>query len=262
MAIDLDGLRARADQAALCLDFDGTLAPIVDDPGEAAPLPGTVELLARLATRFAAVALISGRPASFLAERVPAPGVAHVGLYGMEVVKDGQVQVDPEVDPWREVVATALADLAAHPTVTASGAYLEDKELGVGVHLRRVDDPGRWDGPVRAAAEEVAGRHGLRIAPGKLVYELRPPIERDKGDAVQRVVDDAGVRVLAMAGDDLGDLAAFATVERLVRSGGDGLRIAVASDESPSELLAAADLVVQGPEGLREVLERLAQPGP
>jgi trehalose 6-phosphate phosphatase len=258
MAIDLHELRARAAEAALCLDFDGTLAPIVDDPDDAAPLPGTVELLARLAARFAAVALVSGRPARFLADKVQAPGVAHVGLYGMELVKDGQVQVDPEVDAWRGAVAAALADLAAHPAVTASGAYLEDKGLGVGVHLRRVADPGRWAEPVEQAAVEVAGRHGLHVAPGKLVYELRPPIERDKGDAVQRVVDEVGARVLAMAGDDLGDLAAFATVERLVQAGGDGLRIAVASDESPPELLAAADLVVHGPEGLREVLERLA----
>jgi trehalose 6-phosphate phosphatase len=251
-------LRDRAGEAALCLDFDGTLAPIVDDPDDAAPLPGTLELLGRLATRFRAVALVSGRPARFLADRAPAPGVAHVGLYGMELVTDGQVRVDPEVDAWRGTVAEARADLAAHPAVTGSGAYLEDKGLSVGVHLRRVADPGRWAGPLEAAAGEVAERHGLRVAPGKLVWELRPPIDRDKGDAVQRVVDEVGARVLAMAGDDLGDLAAFATVERLVRAGGAGLRIAVASDESPPELLAAADLVVQGPEGLRELLERLA----
>jgi trehalose 6-phosphate phosphatase len=258
MTIDLDGLRARAAETALCLDFDGTLAPIVDDPAEAAALPGTVELLGRLAERFAAVALVSGRPAAFLAEAVPAPGVAHVGLYGMELVTDGQVRTDPEADAWREAVAAARDDLADHPDVRAAGAYLEDKGLGVGVHLRRVADPARWTGPLERAAHELAERHGLVVAPGKLVYELRPPLERDKGDAVQRVLDEVGARVLAMAGDDLGDLAAFATVERLRRAGGDGLCIAVASDESPAELLAAADLVVQGPEGLRELLERLA----
>ena len=65
MAMTLDRLRARAAEAALCLDFDGTLAPIVDDPADAEALPGTVELLGRLARRFAAVAVVSGRPARF-----------------------------------------------------------------------------------------------------------------------------------------------------------------------------------------------------
>ena len=256
--MDLEQLRARAAEAAICLDFDGTLAPIVDDPADAEALPGTVALLGRLAARFAAVAVVSGRPASFLVEHVVAPGVTRVGLYGMEVVTDGEVQVATEVEAWRPAVTTALAELAEHPAVAGAGAYLEDKGLTVGVHLRRVADQARWAGPLERAAREVAARHGLRVAPGKLVWELRPPIELDKGVAAQRVLDTSGARVMAMAGDDLGDLAAFATVERLRRAGGDGLCIAVASDESPEELLAAADLVVQGPAGLRELLDQLA----
>jgi trehalose 6-phosphate phosphatase len=256
--MDLEQLRARAAEAAICLDFDGTLAPIVDDPDDAEALPGTLELLGRLAGRFAAVAVVSGRPASYLVEHVAAPGVAQVGLYGMEVVTGGEVQVAPEVEAWRPAVRAALAELAAHPAVTGAGAYLEDKGLTVGVHLRRVAEPARWAAALERAAGEVAATHGLRVAPGKLVWELRPPIALDKGAAAQRVLDASGASVLAMAGDDLGDLAAFATVERLRQAGGDGLRIAVASDESPAELLAAADLVVQGPAGLREVLDRLA----
>lgn len=106
----------------------------------------------------------------------------------------------------------------------------------------------------------MAERHGLAVAPGKLVWELRPPVGRDKGDAVGRVVEEVGARLVAMAGDDLGDLDAFAEVERVAREGGGGLRIAVRSGESPPELLAAADLVVDGPGGLRALLEQLAAP--
>ena len=90
-------LVAQAHVAAICLDFDGTLAPIVDDPNEARPLPGTVELLGELAARFAAVALLSGRPADYLAKHVAAPGVRYLGLYGLQEIRYGHVWVDPRL---------------------------------------------------------------------------------------------------------------------------------------------------------------------
>ena len=90
-------MAAQAQTTALCLDFDGTLAPIVDDPNQARPLPGTVELLGHLAARFAAVALLSGRPADYLAQHAAAPGVRYLGLYGLQEIRDGQLWVDPRL---------------------------------------------------------------------------------------------------------------------------------------------------------------------
>jgi trehalose 6-phosphate phosphatase len=137
--------------------------------------------------------------------------------------------------------------------VTASGAYLEDKRYAVAVHLRRVADPGRWAGPADEAATRIAARHDLEVVPGKMVWELRPQVRSDKGDAVRRVVAESGARALVVAGDDLGDLPAFAAVAEL----GDGLRVVARSAEVPPALLEAADLVVDGPEGVRELLEHL-----
>ena len=88
---------AHADTAAICLDFDGTLAPIVDDPNEARPLPGTDELLAQLVARFATVALLSGRPADYLVKHAAAPGVRYLGLYGLQEIHDAQVWMDPRL---------------------------------------------------------------------------------------------------------------------------------------------------------------------
>jgi trehalose 6-phosphate phosphatase len=246
-------LAGRAGQLAISLDFDGTVAPIVDDPAAARPLPGVVELLGPLADRYAAVALVSGRPASYLASHAAAPGVRYLGLYGLEELVEGRVQVDPRLQAARPAVAAAARDLAADPAVAESGAHLEDKRYAVAVHTRRVADPGRWAGPIGAAAARVAARHGLEVVPGRLVWELRPPVHSDKGDAVRRVVDESGARALLVAGDDLGDLPAFAVAAEL----GGGLRVAVRSAEAPAELLDAADLVVDGPEGVRDLLERL-----
>jgi trehalose 6-phosphate phosphatase len=247
-------LARRAAEVALCLDFDGTISPIVEDPAAARPIPGVVELLGPLADRYAAVALISGRPATYLASHAAAPGVRYLGMYGLEEIVDGRVQVDPRLEAARPTVAAVARDLAEDPAVTGSGAYLEDKRYAVAAHLRRVADPDRWAGPVSQAAARVAARHGLEVVPGKMVWELRPMVRSDKGDAVRRAVAESGAAAVAVVGDDRGDLPAFAAAAEL---GGGSLRVAVHSAEAPAELLEVADLVVDGPEGVREFLEHL-----
>jgi trehalose 6-phosphate phosphatase len=246
-------LAREADQVAVCLDFDGTIAPIVEDPQAARPLPGIVELLGPLADRYAAVALISGRPATYLASHAAAAGVRYLGLYGLEEIVEGRVQVDPRLEAARPAVEAARRDLGAEEAVTASGAFLEDKRYAVAVHIRRVADPDRWAGPIDEAAARVAARHGLEVVPGRMVWELRPRVRSDKGDAVRRVAAESGARRLVVVGDDRGDLPAFAVAV----VAGDGLRVAVRSAEAPAELLAQADLTLDGPEGVREFLERL-----
>jgi trehalose 6-phosphate phosphatase len=252
--LDPGEVAARAGETALCLDFDGTLAPIVPDPEDASPLPGVPDLLALLAHRFAAVALVSGRPARWLAERVPAGGVRYLGLYGAEELLDDQLRVDPDAAAQRPAVQAAREQLASEQAVRDSGAYLEDKDLSVVVHLRRVPQAERWSEPVAAAVRRVAERHGLEVLPGRMVWELRPPTGRDKGTAVRQVLATSGASALVVAGDDVGDLAAFRAAEELVAEGGSALRVAVRSAEAPAELLATADLVVDGPEGVRDLL--------
>jgi trehalose 6-phosphate phosphatase len=251
-------LVARAQEVALCLDFDGTLSPVVDDPQAARPLQGVVELLEPLARRFAAVALISGRPAPYLAEHVAATGVRYLGLYGLQEMYEGQVRVDPRLEEARPRVAAAAAALRDSPAVRESGAWLEDKVYAIAVHTRRVPDRDRWTEPVDQLARQIAEEYGLELIPGKLVWELRPPVRSDKGDAVRRVVAESGARAVVVVGDDLGDLPAFAAVAGLAAEGHDGLRVAVRSEEAPAQLLASADVVLEGPEGVLDFLRRLA----
>jgi trehalose 6-phosphate phosphatase len=174
-------------------------------------------------------------------------------MYGLEEIRDGRVWVDPRLAAGRPAVDAAREDLRADSAVRGSNAHLEDKGYAVAVHTRRVADPQRWAAAIDRAVREIAARHGLEVVPGKLVWELRPAVHSDKGDAVRRVVAGSGARSVVVAGDDLGDLAAFAAASRI----GGGLRVAVRSAEAPPDLLAAADLVVDGPTGLRQFLERL-----
>jgi len=251
-------LTERAGDVALCLDFDGTLAPIVDNPEASRPLPGVVELLAPLARRFAAVALVSGRPAAFLAERAAADGVRYLGLYGLQEIANGRVWVDPRLETARSAVVLATADLRIAPAVRDSGAHLEDKEYAVAVHTRRIANAARLEPGIDAAVRQIAERRGLEVIPGRRVWELRPAVHDDKGDAVRRIVRQSGARCVVVVGDDLGDLPAFAAAAGLAAEGREFLRVAVRSAEAPVRLLEEADQVVEGPSGVREFLEMLS----
>jgi len=252
------GLTAPLERTALCLDYDGTVAPIVPDPDEAAPLRGMIDLLGKLAGRAAAVALVSGRPAAFLAANASAPGVRYYGLYGLEEIRDGDLVIDPAVVEAGPAVRAALKEVEADPAVRESGAYVEDKDHAIGIHLRRVADPERWSERIAATASRIAERHGLQVQPGRLVWELRPAVRHDKGDAVRKVLAESGPAAVLVAGDDLGDLPAFAAASAAAAEGLEVLRVAVRSAETPPDLLAQADVTVDGPEGLRALLEQLA----
>jgi Trehalose-phosphatase len=155
-------LAARADQVALCLDFDGTLSPIVPDPEAARPLEGMVELLGQLAARYAAVALISGRPADYLATHANGPGVRYLGLYGLQEIRDGQVRVDPRLEAGRPAVVAAQRDLRDQTAVRDSSAGLEDKRYAVAVHtpgsLIPTAGPGRSTRPPARSPPGTASR--------------------------------------------------------------------------------------------------------
>ncbi|MGH8988401.1 MAG: trehalose-phosphatase [Acidimicrobiales bacterium] len=245
-------LRDRAAQAALFLDYDGTLAPIVEDPGAARPLPGVPELLVRLGNRLAVVAVVSGRPVAYLEEVLGRPAGVHLaGLYGMEEVgADGVRRRDAAAQRWSDTVAGAAGALRQQ---VPSGVVVEPKGLAVTVHWRRA--PGEA-GRAAEAAAAVAARTGLVAQPGRMSTELRPPVDADKGSVVLNL--GAGHAVVGCFGDDVGDLPAFEALRVLGRAGATTVAVAVADAESPPELVAAADLVVESPGAAISLLEAIA----
>ncbi|HEX5587462.1 MAG TPA: trehalose-phosphatase [Acidimicrobiia bacterium] len=239
-------------RAAFLVDFDGSLAPIVDDPAAARPLDAAVGALARLAPLVGRIAVVSGRPAQFLETHVPVPGIAHVGLYGLDRVVDGQRVVDARALEWVPSIAAAADELDA----ALPGLLVERKgDLAVTVHWRTA--PSR-EADAIAAVSAVALRHGLD-APlrGRMAMELRPPVLVDKGTAVEALV--VGMYAAAFAGDDAGDLPAFAALDRLRREGSlaERVTIGVRSPEAPAAVLGA-QIVVDGPDGLAVLLAELA----
>lgn len=235
-------------------DFDGTLAPIQDDPESVKPVPGAVDALTALAAQAGLVAVVSARPVSFLGSRLgTVPGLSLHGLYGLEYSSDGgrTVVAAPEAEPYAPVIARVVAEArAAFPN-----ALVEDKRLSCALHFRT--DPS-LEPAIEAWTTEQAETHGLRQQHGRMVVELKPPLDTDKGAIVLDLASDlAGAWYF---GDDLGDLPAFAALDKLAASDRDfhAVRVAVGTAEGRGAALAShADVRLPGPERVPALVNSL-----
>lgn len=255
-----DGLAALISdprRALVAVDFDGTLAPIVDDPAAARATPAATAALARLARVAGTVAIITGRPAADAASFAgvtDVPGVIVLGHYGMQRWERGELST-PAVP---QGMSTARAELPAllSEAAAAQGTYVEDKGEALAVHTRRAAEPQAELDRLRIPLAKLAERTGLALEPGRFVLELRPP-GADKGRAITDLAAERPPGAILFCGDDLGDRAAFAAVRQLREDGTPGLLVCSGSAEVP-ELAAEADLVVDGPDGIAELLAGLA----
>ncbi len=233
-----DLLRAVAAEpaaTALLLDVDGTLAPIVQRPGDASVPAATRSELRRLHGRYGLVACVSGRPGVEARRVVGVPELTYVGEHGLELVSEAQA--------WSSRIA-AFANGVAREA--------ERKPLTVSFHFRRDADEESAVRELEGVAERARAA-GLRPRWGRKVLEVRPPVDADKGTAVRALLARAQLRRALYAGDDATDLDGFAALDGLEL----GVRLAVASDESPPGLREAADVVVRDPAELLEVLREL-----
>jgi len=245
-------LCARPSHSAVFLDFDGTLAPIVDDPALARPLAGVPDLLADLGRHFGVVAVVSGRPGRFLGEHLGhPPGVRLIGLYGLEEVGQGAGPTvgSGTLDQWRPPME-ALADQAEK--AAPPGVSVERKTLGFTLHFRQAPEHARW---VHRFAEQARHETSVLVQRGRMAIELRAGIEVDKGTVVRILAK--GADAACCFGDDLGDVPAFKALGELAQSGMTVVRVAVADDESPRLVSDMADLVVDGPLGALELLREM-----
>ncbi|HEX7739368.1 MAG TPA: trehalose-phosphatase [Marmoricola sp.] len=248
---------------AVALDFDGTLAPIVEDPRTARIAPEAPGVLAELSTHIRALAVITGRPARQVLDLGGLDGLGAemeqresalfvFGQYGNERwSSDSPHVISPPPPPG---LAGFLAELPRLLRESGTQPWVEEKGIAVALHTRALDDPqAAYDTllPVIAAA---AHEHGLRVEPGRYVIEVRGP-GMDKGQALRRFVDEVGAGAVLYVGDDLGDLDAFATVEELREEGVPGLIVCARATESA--IAEQADIVVTGPAGVLALLRQL-----
>ena len=254
-------LHAEPARAAILTDVDGTLAPIVPRPEEAAVPPRASELLARLSERYGLVGCVSGRRAEEARRMVGVEGIAYAGNHGLELLLPGDDA--PRFDPslqGREGDAAAFVSKLGAKALPAAGLRVEDKGPIQARHWRGAED----ERGAEARAHEIAaaaGRAGLEPRWGRKVLELRPPGGGGKDAAVAALLATDGIRAAAYAGDDRTDLDAFRRLRELRESGEleAAVCVGVVSDEGPPELVEESDLRVDGPAGWLALLEALGE---
>ncbi|MDN3359987.1 trehalose-phosphatase [Actinomadura sp. DC4] len=250
----LAAIRARPAGALAAFDFDGTLAPIVDDPDSARAQDGAAVALAELASHLGKVAVITGRPAAVAVEYgglAGVEGLVVLGQYGRERWENGTLDA-PEPPAGVEEARVKLPKIIES---APEGVVIEDKGHALAVHTRRAAEPEVALERLRSLVAALAERTGLTMEPGRFVLELRPP-GMDKGAALRALVAELGSTAVLYAGDDLGDLAAYDAVDALRAGGVPGVTVCSASDEVIA-LAERADLVVDGPPGVVRLVESL-----
>lgn len=248
----------------IALDFDGTLAAIVDDPAATRPIDGVIEALQRLGDAGLRVAIISGRPLNFLiqhfSELIKNPWMTLIGEYGIERVHAGVHAKEPFPDHMAEALnAAAEQARGAGP----SGMAVEQKPHSMTLHYRTAPD---IQNNVEQFAEQIAAKYDLETRPAKMSVELHPAVTVSKGTALTALITELAHGEqdrfpVVFIGDDIGDLPAFDVLASLHHQGWDTRRIVVQSVESPPELLERADALLDSPQAVVAYLNDIATTG-
>jgi trehalose 6-phosphate phosphatase len=255
----LQSLRSDPSHAAVLLDIDGTLAPIVRHADDAHVPEATRTLLIEIARRYGVVACVSGRRAQAARQIVAIGSISYIGNHGGELLRPGstRVELDPELEAWSaRVRAFALrAYTSEHQRLRVR---TEDKQAIAAFHWRGAPDEEAAAAAVREIAAQ-AEHEGFVVHWGRKVLEVRPPVALDKGIGVTTLVNGRQFSAALYVGDDATDIDAFRALRALQREGvlQGVVCAAVSSEEAPPELVSEADLTIDGTGGVRGLLEAL-----
>jgi len=242
----------------LLSDIDGTLAPIVPRPEDAAVPEETRELLRGLIEKGVRVALITGRSLEAARGMAGVEGVAFAAEHGLRLWIDGRLQAAPGLAEYEALAGQAQAELRQTER-DVSGVQVENKGPLLAVHYRRAKEPRAAREAVLAAVGRSTAAQRFRLHEGRMVVELRPPLDVDKGTTAQTLIARLGLRGAVALGDDITDIDMFSAVGRGRAQGLAAVTVAVVSEEATPELLRAADYSLEGTEGVRRLLGEMVR---
>jgi trehalose 6-phosphate phosphatase len=254
-------LRADPQRSAILLDIDGVLAPIVEHAADAHVPEGTRQLLIEVARRYGLVACVSGRQAQQARAMVSIGSISYLGAHGAELLRSGwtEARLDPRLEDWARRIDD-FAREADNADLRRRRVRLEDKGPIVAFHWRGAPD----EQEAREAVDAIAARAehaGLHTHWGRKVLEVRPPVQIDKGAGIKAFLDGTTTETALYAGDDATDLDAFRTLQELVDEGrlAQAIRVGVSSEDGPVAIREEADVVVEGTDGVKELLAALVE---
>lgn len=193
------------------LDFDGTLAPVVDDPNMAFIPPPTLQTLASLASlEKVSLAIISGRALPDLKARVGMPNLIYAGNHGLEISGPGLYFLQPDAAKRVQALSDLSRELQSR-LEHIPGTHVENKVLSVSVHYRRASADKLRE--IHQLTNSLVSSSGglFQMSPGLQVYEIRPRVSWHKGKAVTWIKEAWAKRdaLAVYVGDDVTDEDAF-----------------------------------------------------
>ena len=248
-------------QPAVFLDYDGTLTPIVDRPQDAVISDSMRDAVRRLAER-TTVCVVSGRDRPVIDQWMGIDGLVVAGSHGFDIGghRDGTVRHDA-VTGIEDLLSTVTDRLNAE-VGSIAGAVIEPKRFSVAVHYRLVTPTQRPS--VTAVVDTLLDEYPdqLKVTPGKMVYEIQPKVDWDKGKAVQYLRHALGVEgeefVALYLGDDITDEDAFTALKESDNAPGIGVIVADLRDPEQADRATAADFVLESTAEVQQFLNALA----
>jgi trehalose 6-phosphate phosphatase len=226
----------------------------VPDPDQAMPDPELVALLSELSRSLLRIAVVSGRDTDALAARLPIDGLIFVGNHGLEE-RNGDARLLDGAKPFTAPLDRAADAIVVLDEADIPGVRVERKRAGVTVHFRNAADPVSAERSLRPALERIAEREQLRLFAGRMVWELRPPLDIDKGMVVRRLAAALRPAAIIYVGDDRTDADAFSALKAILDV--PTLAVGVGSREVPAATFADCDLIVDGVAGVTQLLAEL-----
>ncbi|PZC45446.1 MAG: trehalose 6-phosphate phosphatase [Chloroflexi bacterium] len=239
---NLDRVREllRAQSFGLFTDVDGTIAPTSRTPDAAIVEPACAESLRSMVGRFLLVAAVSGRSMEDLRRMLTVDGMVYVANHGMERWRDNHSDVAPGAQAYYAEVRQALEEIK--DSLIDDGIAVEDKGVVVAFHYRLASDPVGAERRLREAIAKSLGARRLAVHAGKMLIEVKPPVELSKGTALRELIAEFGLNAGIYLGDDRTDVEAMTALRELRGKGFDGIGVGVLGGaETPPGLLEACD---------------------
>lgn len=247
----------KAPRIGVITDVDGTISPIVSQPDAAAVTPRNRELLSALQKSLTLVAVISGRAAADVRERVGIPELVYVGNHGLERWVGDGVEIPEAVSHFRPQME-GVRDLLKERTLP--GMLVEDKIATLSVHYRNTENPEEAARLFQPIISAISEKHGLRVYEGRMIFEVRPPIDINKGTAFRTLIEDYQLDTAFYLGDDVTDVDALNMARHLREAGichGIAIGVESADDDTPKSVRQASDFLVDGVAGVESFLDWL-----
>lgn len=228
----------------LITDMDGTISPIVANPEDAVVTPRNYELLQQLRKKLTLVSVVSGRTVRSVTSRLSLPGIVYIGNHGLERCVDGQVRHSFNIDRFRPMLKASAEELQQIPL---DNIQVEDKGATVTLHYRQTEDTQQTRDQLLPVVQKIAARHNLEYFEGRMIFELCPPVEANKGSAFEELVHEFSLDSAIYVGDDTTDINALKMAQQLrLERTCFAIGVGVISENSPAGLIKEADLLASG----------------